>query len=467
MLIRVLLLLVVANLSEAEDWPRFRGPNGAGVVDGTVVGEPSLKDNLMWKTAVPRGHSSPVIVGDRIYLTAVEDEKLFTLALDRKTGRVLWRRQAPRPRRAQFNEQNNPASPTPASDGENVYVFFGEFGLLSYGPDGNERWRAPLGPFVNIRGMAASPIVVDGKLLIACDDDSGRSFLLALDATTGKEIWRADRSEFRKAFSTPAIYRPDQGPAQVLTPGSFTLVSYSLEGGEELWRAGGFCWQPKAVPLIANGRAYLNCQGASADPMAGQYPSYSKALEQFDSDGDGVLSKEEFYEKRQSRLEEYDFSQNGSIEKDEWDFFVARMATRPGFFAIRLGGLGDVSATHVDWVVNRPLGNVPTPLIYDGVIYSVRNAGILTSIDAQTGEILKQGRLPDALGAYYASPVAADGKLFFLDEEGTLTVVRAGGQWTVLHSLALGEGGNATPAIVDGRLYVRTHEKLYCFGEQE
>ena len=201
--------------------------------------------------------------------------------------------------------------------------------------------------------------------------------------------------------------------------------------------------------------------------MAGQYPSYSKALEQFDSDADGVLSKEEFYEKRQSRLEEYDFSQNGSIEKDEWDFFVARMATRPGFFAIRLGGLGDVSATHVDWVVNRPLGNVPTPLIYDGVIYSVRNAGILTSIDAQTGEILKQGRLPDALGAYYASPVAADGKLFFLDEEGTLTVVRAGGQWTVLHSLALGEGGNATPAIVDGRLYVRTHEKLYCFGEQE
>ena len=110
--------------------------------------------------------------------------------------------------------------------------------MLSYGPDGNERWRAPLGPFVNIRGMAASPIVVDGKLLIACDDDSGRSFLLALDATTGKEIWRADRSEFRKAFSTPAIYRPDQGPAQVLTPGSFTLVSYSLEGGEELWRAG-------------------------------------------------------------------------------------------------------------------------------------------------------------------------------------------------------------------------------------
>ncbi len=466
-LIRVLLFLAVANLCGAEDWARFRGPNGAGVVDGAVVGEPSLEENLIWKTDVPPGHSSPVIVGDHIYLTAVEDEELFTLALDRETGRILWRRQAPRPRRSQFVEQNNPAASTPASDGENVYVFFGEFGLLSYGPDGNERWRVPLGPFVNIRGMAASPIIVDGKLLIACDDDSGHAFLLALDAATGREIWRADRSEFRKAFSTPAIYRPEQGPAQVLTAGSFTLVSYSLETGDELWRAGGLCWQPKAVPLIANGRVYLNCQGASADAMAGRYPSYANALEQFDSDGDGGLSEEEFYERRQSVFWEYDFSQNGSMEKDEWDFFVSRMATRPGFFAIRLGGRGDVSHTHVDWVVDRPLGNVPSPLIYDDVIYSIRNAGILTSIDALTGEILKQGRLPDALGAYYASPIAADGKLFFFDGEGTLTVVRAGGQWTVIHSLALDEGGSATPAIVDGRLYLRTHENLYCFGERE
>jgi outer membrane protein assembly factor BamB len=466
-LTRVLLFLVVANLCWAEDWVRFRGPNGSGVADGAVVEEPSLAHNLIWKTGVPPGHSSPVVVGERVYLTAVEDEKLFTLALDRKTGHVLWRRQVPRPRRSPFNGQNNAASPTPASDGQNIFVFFGEFGLLSYDSKGNERWRVPLGPFVNIRGMAASPIVVDGRLLIACDDDSGHAFLLALDATTGEEIWRADRSEFRKVFSTPAIYRPDQGPAQVLTPGSFTLVSYSFETGEELWRVGGFCWQPKAVPLIANGRVHLNCQGASADPRTGRYPSYAGALEQFDADGDGGLSEEEFYENRRAVFWEYDFSQNGSMEKDEWDFFVSRMATRPGLFAIRLGGRGDVSASHIDWVVDRPLGNVPTPLIYDGVIYSVRNAGILTSIDAQTGEIIKQGRLPDALGAYYASPVAADGRIFFLDEEGTLTVVRADRQWTVLHSLRLNEGGSATPAIVDGRLYVRTHQNLYCFGDPE
>ncbi len=465
MWIKITLAITLASVLAAEDWTQFRGPNGAGKASGSVVAAPSLEENLVWKIPVPVGHSSPVVVGDRIYLTAVEDEKLFTLAIDRETGRILWRREAPRPRRSQFVEQNNPASSTPASDGENVFVFFGEFGLLSYGPDGNERWRVPIGPFVNIRGMASSPIFVDGKVLLTCDDDSGHSFLLALDAKTGKEIWRSERTEFRKSFSTPAIYRPDDGSAQVLQPGSFTLVSYALDSGEELWRAGGFCWQPKAIALFANGRVHLNCQGANPDPNAGNYPSFADALKQFDSNADGALSQGEFYEQRRTKFPEYDFSQNDTIEKDEWGFFVARMATRPGLFAVRLGGRGDVSKTHVDWVVDRTLGNVPTPLIYEGVVYSIRNAGILTSIDAQTGEILKQGRLPDALGAYYSSPVAADGKLFFLDEEGTLTVVRAGGQWEPVHSLALNEGGSATPAIVEGRLYVRTHESLYCFGE--
>ena len=153
------------------------------------------------------------------------------------------------------------------------------------------------------------------------------------------------------------------------------------------------------------------------------------------------------------------------MDQREWNFFVQRMATRPGVFAVRLGGLGDVGDTHLEWVQARRMGNVPSPLLYQGVIYSVRDAGILTSIDAETGEILKQDRLPQALGAYRASPVAADGKLFFLDMDATLTVVKAGGQWEVLHSLALDDGGSATPAIADGRLYVRTHQNLYCFGE--
>ena len=462
-------LLILAALTtgaalHAEDWLRFRGPNGSGISAGSVVEKPSFEDNLIWKTDLPAGHSSPVIAGSRIYLTAVEDEKLYTLALDRSTGRILWRQQAPRPRVSQLQENNNAASPTPASDGENVYVFFGDFGLLSYGADGNERWRIPLGPFRTIRGMAASPIVAGDKLFLICDADGGDSFLIAVDTATGREIWRADRSGFRRAFSTPAVYRPAGGPAELIVPGAFTMTSYSIESGEELWRVGGLCWQPKATPLIAGGRVYLNCQGAGTDPNAGRYPDYAQALEAFDANGDSLLSLEEFYSDKASRFPDLDLSQDGLMDEEEWNYFRARMATRPGFFAVRLGGRGDISHTHREWVLDRTMGNVPSPLLYDGVIYSVRNGGILASIDAKTGKILKRARLPKALGAYFASPVVADGKLFLVDAEGALTVVRAAADWTVLHSLKLDEGSHATPAIADGRLYVRTFGSLYCFG---
>ena len=457
--------LLLAPALLGADWMRFRGPNATGVAAGPIVARPSLDENLLWKMPLPTGHSSPVITSKKIYVTAVENEKLYTLALERETGEILWRREAPRPRRSELHENNNAASPTPTSDGENVYVFFGDFGLLSYGPYGNERWRVPLGPFVNIRGMAASPVVEDGKVFLVLDDDSGRSFLITVDAETGRELWRADRTEFGKGFSTLAVYRPKHEPAQLIVPGSFALLSYSMETGEEVWRVGGLCWQAKAVPLIDDKRVYFNCQGAATDAMAGRYSDFAGALKLMDANGNGALDQDEFYEKRRDKFPEYDFSKDGVMDEREWNFFVRRMATRPGIFAVRLGGLGDVSDTHVEWVQGRRMGNVPSPLLYEGVIYSVRNAGILSSIDAETGKILKRARLPQAMGAYRASPVAADGKLFFLDMDGRLTVVKAGGEWEVLHSLALDEGGSATPAIADGRLYVRTHQNLYCFGE--
>ncbi len=229
---------------------------------------------------------------------------------------------------------------------------------------------------------------------------------------------------------------------------------------------GGLCWQPKAVPILTETRVYLNCQGAGTDPKAGSYPDFADALRQMDADGNGWLSLEEFYSDKAGRFPDYDLSQDGRMNQAEWDYFLGRMSTRPGVFAIRLGGKGDVSKTHVDWVLDRPMGNVPTPLLYDGVLYSIRNAGILTSIDAETGEIVKQGRLPDAMGGYMASPVAANGKMFFLDEDGAMTVVKADAQWEVSSALQFDAGSSATPAIVDGRLYVRTANALYCFGQK-
>ena len=146
----LVLPVLTTALLLASEWPQFRGPNASGVSDEAQLPvEFGPETNVVWKTAVPPGHSSPSIAGDRIFLTAFENERLFTLALDRGTGRILWRREAPRPRKQERKPENSPASPTPATDGRNVYAFFAEFGLLAYGPDGNELWRMPLGPYAS------------------------------------------------------------------------------------------------------------------------------------------------------------------------------------------------------------------------------------------------------------------------------------------------------------------------------
>ena len=158
--------------------------------------------NVVWKTALPLGHSSPIVAGDRIFLTAVEQNKLFTFSLSRETGQILWRRECPRNRTEPLDKLNTAASPTPASDGKNVYVFFGDFGLVSYGFDGNERWRVPLGPFRNVYGMGASPIVAGDKVVLVCDQ-SYESFVIAIGKDDGKLRWKRPRSEALSGHSSP------------------------------------------------------------------------------------------------------------------------------------------------------------------------------------------------------------------------------------------------------------------------
>src|SRR6266849_5244476 len=174
----------------AGDWPRFRGPNGAGVADTTWLPDKFGPDqNVLWKTPLPPGHSSPVLTGDRVFLTGVDHDKLYTLCLSRETGQVLWRRECPRSRTEPLDKLNTSASPTPAADGKNVYVFFGDFGLISYGFDGNERWRLPLGPFQNVYGMGASPIIAGDTLILVCDQ-SRDSFVVAVGAGDGRVRWK-------------------------------------------------------------------------------------------------------------------------------------------------------------------------------------------------------------------------------------------------------------------------------------
>src|SRR6266852_53829 len=166
--------LILCLHGRAGDWSRFRGPNGSGVADTAGLPEKfGPATNVIWKTDLPLGHSSPVLTDDRVFLSAVEHDKLFTFCLSRDSGRILWRRECPRPRTEKLFQPNTAASPTAATDGARVYVFFGDFGLVSYGLAGNERWRTPLGPFRNFYGMGASPIVVDDKVILVCDQSSG------------------------------------------------------------------------------------------------------------------------------------------------------------------------------------------------------------------------------------------------------------------------------------------------------
>ena len=414
------ILLAVAMVATAGEWPMFRGVNGSGVADvakAPVAFGPST--NVVWKTALPFGHSSPVITGDLIFLTGAEggervdagrgdkvrDEggKLFTLCLDRKTGKILWRREAPRPRIERYQKVNSPASPSAATDGKNVFIFFADYGLLSYTKDGAERWRAPLGPFNNVNGHGSSPIVYKDLVILVCDQDAG-SFLVALDKNTGKERWRVDRSEVTRSYVTPVVLTPKSGPDELIVPGAYQVTGYNAATGEKLWWVRGFSWQPKSVPVIADGVIYVHgWEGGGEAEAPTETPTWAEALALYDANKDGRIVQDEIDPKMQKSFYLLDLDSKGYLVPRDWEFYRARRAARNTLLAIRHGGRGDLTGTAVVWRMQKFLPNVPSPLVHGGVVYLVKDGGIFSSVDAKTGEILKQGRLPGALDTYYSS----------------------------------------------------------------
>src|SRR2546426_19352 len=185
-----LLIATVTVCMAAADWPQFRGVNASGVSDAmNLPVEFGPTKNVIWKTSLPAGHSSPVLTADRIFVTASDADKLYVITLDRASGKILWRREVPRTRKQELHKSNSPVSPSVATDGRNTYAFFTDFGLVSHGPDGEERWRVTLGPFNNPFGMGASPVLANGKVMQVCDSETG-SFLIAVDQKNGRVAWR-------------------------------------------------------------------------------------------------------------------------------------------------------------------------------------------------------------------------------------------------------------------------------------
>lgn len=463
---RLLLLLTLFSAALiGGDWSRFRGPNGIGVAE-----EASLPDsigpetNVAWKTDLPMGKSSPALTEDRIFLTAHEEEKLFTLGLDRATGKILWKRQAPDRRLEKMHQLNDEASSSPVTDGENVYVFFGGFGMLSYTADGEERWRRPMGPFTNFHGMGASPVYYDGKVLMICDQDQG-AYLVAVDAATGETVWRVERPDMVHSFSTPVLYEPADGPAELVVAGSYQMVSYAVDDGRELWRYRGLTYQVKSSPVILGDSLYFNAWAPGGEPAVRLVlPPFAEALEKLDANKDGELSKAEVPQEWQpGNWDMQDLNKNGSFDARDWQYYSQRRTSTNSTLAVKMGGRGDVTESHVKWLSQKNMPDVPGVLVYRGVLYLIKNGGILTTLNPEDGSMLWQGRVREALDNYYASPVAGDGKVYLASEKGLVTVLEPGAKPEPMSTTDFGEAIFATPALADGKIYLRTRSKLYCF----
>ena len=480
----------------AEEWTQFRGPNGSGVSATTGLPvEFGAGKNVVWKTDLPPGHSSPVLTKDRIFVTGYakiearakqnahptnqaspiekENYKLLVIAMDRQTGKILWQRDVPRTITGRLQNVNNPASPSPVTDGANVYVFFQEFGLISFDANGKERWRRPLGPFNMFYGFGASPILVDDKVILPVDQDSPTSYLIAVDKNSGRVRWKVDRPVVISGYSTPIVYQPKQGPKQIVVPESFQLSAYSVADGKRVWWVRGLACEMKSIASNDGEYLYINGWGFPQNQPGQQVATipWEEALPKYDKNGDRHIAKTEVSgtEKMDKMLgaafEAFDMNRDEKLNPKDWEVFRSMMASENGLLAIKMGGTGDQTATAIRWRYTKPVPQVPSTLLYKGVLYMINDSGILISFDPATGNVIKQGRLHGAIDKYFSSPVAADDKVFLIGQGGQVSVLKAAGEWEVIKVNELDDEVFATPAIAEGRMYIRTRSALYSFGK--
>src|SRR5580692_1666419 len=426
----------------ASDWDRFRGPNGSGVNESHgLPAEFGVDKNMLWRVPLPPGHSSPILVGDRIFLTAYEGEKLLTMSLDRASGKILWRREAPKSRTEKLDKRNSPASPSPATDGKNIYVFFGDYGLVSYGFDGNERWHVPLGPFNNVYGMGASPVVVDDEVVLVCDQSTG-SFIAAFGLADGKQRWKTARPEALSGHSTPSIIKDADGKSLIVAPASFRMDVYSAETGESMWWMHGLASEMKSVPVIDGDTIYINGYNTPENDPGRQVAvaPFEEVLKKFDANHDGKISIDEAPDQRTKTYFPYlDLNRDGALDAAEWKTYAASMAAENSLMAIRAQGKGDMTQTAVKWKYGRAIPQLPSLVLYRSVLYMLNDSGVLTTLNPATGEVFKQARLRGVSDKYFASPVAADGKVYIAGNSGVVSVLKAGGDQEVLAANKLDE----------------------------
>jgi outer membrane protein assembly factor BamB len=428
-------VISAADLPESKQWAQFRGPGSTGVADDPALPDKwSQTENVAWKTAIPGvGWSSPIIWGDRIFVTSVlssadaeppkkglyfggerkaptDEHRWMVYAVDFKTGNIVWEREASRGVPGQKHLKNSYASETPVTDGERVYVYFGNVGLYCYDFSGKLLWSQPVKAVARRYGWgsAASP-VLDGNRLYIVNDNDDHSYLQSLDAKTGKVLWSVDRNE-KTNWATPYIWSHD-GKKEIVTPGTGRVRSYDLDG-KLLWEFGGMSSISIPTPFASHGLLYVT-SGYVGDQVRPVY------------------------------------------------------AVKPGAHGDLTLAAGESSNSGIAWYLPQAGPYNPSPLVYGDYYYTLLDRGFLTAHEAATGkEIYGKQRLDPAAGAFTASPWAANGKLFLLSEDGDTFVVQAGAEYKLIGKNSLDEMCMATPAIARGSLVIRTASNLYRIAKE-
>jgi outer membrane protein assembly factor BamB len=459
-------LLLVSHAIHAEDWPQFKGSNGNGFSMGKALpAEFSEKHNIAWKTQLGDGIGSPVIHGDRVFTTAmVADQKLAAFALDATSGSPLWRTEFPTGTLPRITPPNSHASSTPATDGERVYLYFSTLGLLALdAATGTEVWRyaMPKPAYLMDWGAASSPIVHNG-LVLFCQDDDLNPFLVAVDAKTGAEKWKTPRKDMLAGYALPVLCEAN-GRTDLVIAGSGKLKGYDPVTGKELWTCNTLLRTLMTSPTVHDGVIYIAVQSYGDSTRTLKHA----LLEWLDTDQDGILSRKEMPKEFHERFDISDRNQNGLIDPDEIDTAFQspdNMAAGGNIIqAVKGGGLGDVTQTHLLWNIEaKTPSNLSSPLFYNDRLYVVKSGGLASCYDTRAGKALWERNRIGNFGDYFASPVAAAGKIYISGKNGFIVELEDGPELKVIGKHDMGEEIIATPAIADGRLFIRTRENLIC-----
>jgi outer membrane protein assembly factor BamB len=474
--------------SEAPEWPQFRGPNSSGVARGK---EPPSNfgpgKNELWTLPLESGHSSPCIAGDSLFLTTYDEEsqQLEVVCIARSLGKVRWRRAVPSQKIETGHPSFSPASSSPATDGERVVAYFGSFGLICFDLEGNQLWEHPMPLTKSYAGNATSPVIYD-DLVVLYRGNRVDHFLLAVDKETGKQRWRVEQGEHftdEMACTACPIRRDDQ----LLVHSARSVQAYNLLDGERLWVT-KCATTATSTPILVGDEVLVAAWNKMGEPvLRPPFPNYDELLSQHDTNGNRTISQNEFprlwifhrplgAEAPQNgatvRFRRADRDGSGELTEPEWQRQLEELAQfrarykSHGLLAINTQAKGIVQEDSLRTLATRGIPEVPSPISDGQLIYLIKNGGLLSGINLKTGKREYQIRT-GARGTHYASPIIAGDKLFATAGDGTVTVISLGPKPQILARNKMGDAVYATPAVADGKLYVRTHSSLSAFGESE